>query len=81
MGTAVDERVDSELTVLLDNEEEVPCVSCEKPATHSAVLECHHSFLVCEKHTRVVRDMAHVIGRAKCVTCHKVVGLLSLNPI
>lgn len=81
MGTAVDERVDSELTVLLDNDEEVPCISCENPATHSAVLECKHSFVVCEKHTRVVRAMAEILQRAKCITCREVVGLVSLNPI
>ncbi len=81
MGTAVDERVDSELTTILDNEEEVPCIGCSKPATHSAVLECKHSFLVCDNHARRVRVVQVIAQTATCFVCHKVVGLLSLNHI
>lgn len=81
MGTAVDERVDSELTVLLDNDEKVPCLRCPEVATHSGVLECKHSFLVCDYHTRKTRIFAEVFREAKCMTCHQLVALVSLNPI
>lgn len=73
--------VDSELELIIENDEKPPCVSCEKPATHSACLSCNHSFLVCDRHTQRVRDYAAILGEARCVTCKELTTLKSLNPI
>ena len=81
MATAVEENVDSELTVLVENHEEVPCSGCSDPATHSANLGCDHSFLLCDNHTRRVRIIAATKQTARCSVCYQDVGLKSLNPI
>lgn len=81
MGTSVDERVDSELTALVENDDEVPCVAGDDPATHSATLECGCSFVVCDRHTRRIRLMAEIKKVAKCWHCRREVALKSLNPI
>ena len=81
MGTAVDERVDSELTVLFENEDEVLCITEDAAATHSAVLECGHSFLVCDKHAQRCEAIRVIVGVAACWVCHKPVTLKSLIPL
>lgn len=81
MGTAVDERVESELTVLFENEDEVLCVAEDAPATHNAVLGCGHSFLVCANHARRCEAMRVIVKVAKCWVCRKDVPLKSLIPL
>lgn len=82
MGTAVEQRADIELELLVEDETEPSCSFCEEVATHNWVLSCNCSDIVGPKCIARIRETerAHN-GWARCFKCKRRACIKSIHPI